>query len=175
MEDIFKATIEKKVLELVNCLMDKHPHISKKELMVKIKMLNLTFSKIELNSSKQEKKAVSKNVLKDLTQKKNTLKVVKTSYGNYVVILPEDPDLLPILDLNTKYIIGFETNGVLESLNKELIDICLKYKLKYCIPSNLENGDAHVESVLADEKSLEEELGLEKVTDYGSEDDDDDE
>jgi hypothetical protein len=155
LQQILKTVIETKAMELVDLILKEHPNVPRAELLRKAKLLKLlAFEE-------------SRNLLKSLSEKKETLKVAKKQNGNYVVQIDEDEKL--VLDLNTKLILGFETEeGTVEQLNKHLIEICHKYKLKYVMPSNLCSvleyfpGGRHC-------KTLEDELGLEKACDFSEE------
>jgi hypothetical protein len=58
------------------------------------------------------------------------------------------------MDLTTKEVIGFENlKGEIESLNKNLIDLCHKYKIKYRVPLNLNiDSESDIEGIDQDLK-----------------------
>ena len=100
------------------------------------------------------------------------IKVQRSDYSNYVLTAqsPRFDDLVEnklVMNINTHTIIGIENSkGEIEPLNKYLIEICHKYKLKFEMPPNL-NVDDEIPDVVLDDDEVHK-LGLS----YKSEDED---
>lgn len=142
MESSIKLILENKLTSLVDFILSKNPNADKGKINHKISQLGLLQKKVipQIQTKLKDK-------LVDQYQTK--LKVKKTSFGNYVVYLDEnDPkfeDLQTnkfVLSLASKTIIGIEnSNGEIEPLNKVLVEVCHRYKLKYEMPLNLNTSD----------------------------------
>jgi hypothetical protein len=105
-------------------------------------------------------------ILDVIKSKKLVINVIKNSFSNYVLDAPfEDiKNAKLVMDLTTKEVIGFENlKGEIESLNKNLIDLCHKYKIKYRIPFNL-NFDSE-----SDIEALDQDLKLYLLSDEDDE------
>ncbi|ADO00475.1 hypothetical protein WIV_gp131 [Wiseana iridescent virus] len=143
METSIKLIFENKLTSLVDFILSKNPNADKGKINHKISQLGLF----------QQKKVIpriqTKLIDKLVERYQIKLKVKKTTFGNYVVYSDEnDPkfeDLQTnkfVLSLGSKTIIGIENaNGEVEPLNKVLVEVCHKYKLKYEMPLNLNTSD----------------------------------
>lgn len=61
-------------------------------------------------------------------------RVVKTPFGNYVVSLDLEPTKL-VVDPTTRHVVGFEgKDGSVLHLDKRVVDLCRKYKLRFAVP-----------------------------------------
>ena len=93
------------------------------------------------------------------------IQVRKSKYSNYILVPSSNHHLLNdlienklVININTKTIIGIENStGEIEPLNKQLLKMCNKYKLKAEIPLNLNEASDDVSDVIKGELS---ELGL---------------
>ncbi|CCV01858.1 hypothetical protein IIV22A_014R [Invertebrate iridescent virus 22] len=138
MENIMQSIVNKNLTFLVDFVLSKNPNANRGQINHKINELGLFKSKPQN----------SKTVINSLMVNKPVLTVVKTETGNYILQGNNNPifkDLKKnkfVLNLTTKKVIGIENlNGEIEPLNKSLIEICHKYKLKYEIPLNLNTSN----------------------------------
>ena len=150
----------------------KYPNINKGEVNHKINIMTRNISLCAKPSKTSCSKSFKNRIFKTIENKKLKIKVLKSQFSNYIIhtVEGEDPfkynDLTSskfVLDLSTKEIIGIENiKGEIEPLNKDLIEICNKYKIKYTIPLNLDLD-------IDDDSELTKDLQL-----YLQSDDDDD-
>ena len=141
MEDSLRNTIAENINLLVQVIIQNHPHISKDHFHHKIKQLGLPCifkPTIKLNDT-----PIIKTV-----KKSNLVVVVKKSiFSNFILTADEGDfedlrDQNLVIDISTKIIVGSEdSEGHVIPLNKQLIEVCDKYKLKYQIPLNLNQSD----------------------------------
>lgn len=166
METQLRKIINQKLDSLVDFILQKNPNADKGFIYHKLSQLNLY-----TRSSFFPKK----NVLN--TYSSNTkIKIQRSQFSNFILVVdPIDPffsDLIEnvfVIDVGSKTIIGFENpDGVVEPLTKDLVEICMKYKLRCEIPLNLNASDTD-----DDDLSIEvDELGLKHVESDEDEDDD---
>lgn len=146
METFIQNLIKNKLNIFVDHLILKYPNISKEEVNHKINSY-LYVNIPHVNISPYFKPSKNK-VFETIENKKLKIKVLKSQFSNYIIhtVQGEDPfkykDLTSskfVLDLSTREIVGIENiKGEIEPLNKNLIEICNKYKIKYTIPLNLD-------------------------------------
>lgn len=163
METKLKEAIKLNLSNLVEFILKNHPNVDKSLILHKINNL----FKLE---------QIHKKSILDTIEKK-VIKVVKSLFSNYVLVMDTDDDQNIdlkinkfVLDIHDKTVVGVENskNGDIEPLNKSLIEICHKYKLKYKLPLNLNIVEEEKDTVIVNEIQ---ELGLK----YQESDDDDDE
>lgn len=175
MDSSLEKIIKDKLSHLVTFILEKYPNANKDQIDLKISELLcgantplqsslnptcLKGSKVKTLPKKHivKKDIISHNIFDSIQKQNLIIKVKKSQYSNYIVFVdssnPEFNDLNQsklILIPSTKVIIGFEgLNGQIESLNKDLIEICHRYKLRFEMPLNLNINDAE-DSVIADE------------------------
>jgi len=154
MDKSFEKIIEKNVLLLVDFILKKNPNANKEHIYHKLEQLNLLVRKHEI-------KFQGPNILETIKNRKHILKVKKSLFSNYILTsesLSDIEDAKFTVNLATKQINGTENSlGEIEPLNKKLIEICHKFKLKYVVPLNLNLDDDIEEEMLCDEIK---ELGL---------------
>lgn len=155
METIIENLIKQKMFDFMTGIINKYPIIDKSTVNHKI---NSIFNK---NKGLNLPKIKVGLILPKIEENKDVIKVVKSPFSNYILKAHFDDITLNklVMNLTTKNIIGFENeNGEVEPLNKNLIEICNKYKIKYKIPLNLNlNNDGEIDEVIVNEL---EELGL---------------
>lgn len=180
METFIQNLIKTKFDMFLHEIAIKYPNINKGEVNHKINIMTRNIcTKANAKPSKtlcskpSKTSCPSKNrIFETIENKKLKIKVLKSQFSNYVIhtVEGEEPfkykDLTSskfVLDLSTKEIIGIENiKGEIEPLNKDLIEICNKYKIKYTIPLNLDLD-------IDDDSELTKDLQL-----YLQSDDDDD-
>ena len=158
MDCILETIVKDRLSHLVTFILEKHPNVEKDN-------INLKISELFFNGPVRHVKKITNkvkmnhNILTSLQEKKLTIKVKKNHYSNYILRLDDNDHQFN--DLNkaklvvvpsTKIVIGFENlNGQTEPLNKELIEICHRYKLRFNMPINLNIHDNNEDPVIADE------------------------
>lgn len=107
----------------------------------------------------------------------SVIKVQRSEHLNYVLHPPPHArfdDLVEhkfVMNIGTQTIIGVENSkGEIEPLNKYLIEMCHKYKLRFEMPSNLNVGDEISEGVIDDDEIHK--LGLSYKEEEDEENDD---
>lgn len=166
MEKAIQKVINNNILLLVDFILEKYPIVNKEDL---IKKLN-TLIKIPLNACE-----TPLNVIEKIKSENLVIQAKKSEFSNYVLSMNTNnlkfQDLLHskfVIDLHTKKIIGTEkSNGEIEPLNKDLILIANKYKLKYDLPLILNLDDEDI--LIIDEMNK---LGLNHVDSDDDENDD---
>lgn len=141
------AAIEKIVAEVMNSMMEfvmnKNPNANKSTMYNK-------FCELKIFAAKQKSRNSKKNVRKlldCLEDKRPVIHVKKSAHENYVLHPPQFSDQFSelrdhkfVINLATQTVTGVENaDGCLEPLNKHLIEICHKYKLRFDIPQNLDS------------------------------------
>jgi hypothetical protein len=181
MDIIIEQIIEKKIDSLVNFIIDKHSNANKECIYRKIHQLHILPPKVP---GPKRAKAVFGLVqvidslrAQDVTTP-SVIKVQRSQYSNYVLYPPPHErfdDLVEnkfVMNINTQTIIGVENDkGEIEPLNKYLIEICHKYKLRFEMPSNLNAGDEISDGVFDDDEIHE--LGLSHKEEEEDEENDD--
>lgn len=150
METKLNESINSKLMDLVEFIVKKNPNVDKGLINHKINQLFKPVAQLRVNQTKStiKSKLSSKHNILNNIQKK-VIKVVKSPFSNYVLIVDNSDDKNIdlqknkfVMDISSKIIIGIENlNGEIEPLNKSLIEICHKYKLKYVVPLNLNISD----------------------------------
>ena len=166
MERILEDIISQKLILLVDFILEKNPNANRAHIYRKIHQLKFYV----------EKKNKKEN-LKAILSRKPTIQVRKSQFSNYILTLNEEEGINNYNDLNenkfvmntgSKMVIGTENSeGEIEPLNKFLIEICHKYKLKYELPLNLNMSDEPDQDIVITNEI--EGLGL----NYAESDDDD--
>lgn len=156
MEQTLESIIKKNLSSLVDFVLQKNPNANKDHIYHKINKLNFyvqNHHESRIKKLTKEKKTNgpirSKNILETLTMQKDVIKVRKNQFSNYVLFMDSNDlkfeDIKKhafVMDVGSKTIIGVQdSNGLIEPLNKSLIEICHKYKLKYQVPLNLNTED----------------------------------
>jgi len=157
MELILEQAIKEKIKLLVDFILAKNPNASRDRIYHKIYQLNIVSTPLQCNPSK--------NIIESVVQQAQTIKVRKSlNSSNYILVGGSDhsfDDLNKnkfVMDIRSKTVVGVENfKGEVEPLNKCLIEVCHKYKLRYELPLNLNIGDELVDAVISDEIR---ELGL---------------
>jgi hypothetical protein len=152
-----KTVVENKIVSEVKLQpSDELNKMNKNELIAhcKTKGLKTTGTKQELierltggnvASTVTEKKTTKSNtnqpveekpVLKNIQSTIQTVQIKKNSFGNF-----EHPDTGLVFDRINQKVIGKQNkNGNIDTLTDEDVELCNKYKFKYDIPENLNNG-----------------------------------
>jgi len=146
MDSTLEKVIKGKLSQLVTFILEKHPSANKDQIDLKISellndALTLTVGPLKVKTTH--------NILNSIQEQNLTIKVKKSHYSNYILSLDtinhEFNDLNQaklVIVPSTKVVIGFEgLNGQIEPLNKELIEICHRYKLRFEVPLNLNIND----------------------------------
>jgi len=179
MNSIIEEALKNKFSLLVDFILEKNPNANKEYINSKI---NELLNGITIPKKTQKKEIIKKikvldnHILNSVREKNLTLKVKKSHYSNHILYLDDEK----FTDLNQaklifiptiKVVVGFETiDGRIEPLDKDLIEICHKYKLKYKIPLNLNIHNSKEDSVIVDEMQ---ELGLNIIESDDETDNDD--
>ena len=176
MEQALELTIKKNLSLLVDFILEKNPNANKDLIYHKINKLNF-YNLYPNNAPKEHKsgngssrkvkgKDQSKNIIQSILNQKDVIKVKKNQFSNYVLYV-EDDDLkfedlrthTLVMDIGSKTIIGIQdSKGSIEPLNKNLIEICCKYKLRYQVPLNLNINDEPTQDTVITNEILQ--LGL---------------
>jgi len=137
MEDELNKIIHDKLMQLIDFVLEKNPNVKRVDINRKTKELNLRIT------AKNTQKVVN-----TIIDQKSIIKVHKSQFSNYVLFLDDNDhfdDLKKyklVMDINTHTITGTEnSNGSIEPLTKEQIEMCHKYKIKYEVPLNLNTSD----------------------------------
>ena len=177
MEQALESIIKKNLSSLVDFILHKNPNANKDHIEHKINKLNFFGSyndnmnhKMNSVRRKEVKKSngqlQSKNIIETITDQKDVIKVKKNHFENYVLFMesndPKFDDIKQhtfVMDIGSKLIVGVQdSKGLIEPLNKSLIEICHKYKLRYQIPLNLNIEDDLVQDTVITNEILQ--LGL---------------
>ena len=138
MELLIQNLIKEKLNLLLDHIIKNYPNVDKDNVNYKI---NSILDLKQQNNTMIHTSFKKQNILDIIKSKKLVINVVKSPFSNYIldnVSFDDIKNAKLIMDLTTKEVIGFENSkGEIEPLNKNLIDICHKYKIKYLIPLNL--------------------------------------
>jgi hypothetical protein len=142
MESKLNLILEKNLRNLVEFLLEINSNVNKDLLNQKINTL------FKINIGKVNNNPKSKKILDSIFENKPIIKVKKSLFSNYVLFVEETDTRFEdirtnnfVMDLSSQTIVGLENSqGEIEPLNKDLIEICHKYKLKYKIPLNLDTN-----------------------------------
>jgi hypothetical protein len=155
MEVTINNIIQDNLNKLIDFVLEKNPSADRIKINRKTKELQLrTIPK------------ANQKVLDTIIDKKQVIKVKKSLFNNYILIVDENDfnfkDIKNnkfVIDMDNQTIIGIENlQGDIEPLTKALIEICHKYKLKYSIPLNMNiNNDMDEDTTIVNEIH---ELGL---------------
>lgn len=140
MQNNIEKLVNEKIESLIHIICEKYPHVKRDQLYLKVKQLHLyRETSGGRKSSLPQKKRFS--ILESIEEARSIIKVLKTPHSNHVVSSDTYSDLNNaklVMNTHTKTIIGFESkNGSVEPLNKEMVEICHKYKLFCELPLNL--------------------------------------
>lgn len=142
MKNNIEKLVNEKIESLIHIICEKYPRVKRDQLYLKVKQLHLYTPCGETSgrkSSLPQKKRFS--ILESIEEARSIIKVLKTPHSNHVVSSDTYSDLNNaklVMNTHTKTIIGFESeNGSVEPLNKEMVEICHKYKLFCELPLNL--------------------------------------
>lgn len=132
MQNNIEKLVDEKIESLIHIICEKYPRVKRDQLYLKVKQLHL-YGRLP------QKKRFS--ILESIEEARSIIKVLKTPHSNHVVSSDTYSDLTNarlVMNTHTKTIIGFESeNGSVEPLNKEMVEICHKYKLFCELPLNL--------------------------------------
>lgn len=172
MDKKFEQLIREKIILLVDFILEKNPNASKDHINHKISKLDFFTSskKTELSKSKIKREGeLKQKIIDSIIKYKPIIKVKRSLFSNYILVMENDnhkfDDLRKnkfVMDIRSRSIIGVENSkGEIEPLDKTLIEICHRYKMKYQIPLNLNTIDeVEQDVVIANEIN---ELGLNYV------------
>ena len=136
MKNNIEKLVNEKIESLIHIICEKYPRVKRDQLYLKVKQLHLY---TETSGRLPQKKRFS--ILESIEEARSIIKVLKTPHSNHVVSSDTYSDLNNaklVMNTHTKTIIGFESeNGSVEPLNKEMVEICHKYKLFCELPLNL--------------------------------------
>lgn len=89
-----------------------------------------TEKKVEKSTSSKEK---TEKVLSSISEKVGSIEIRKNKFNNY-----EHYESGLVFNNETKIVIGFQnSNGKVDALTDEKIELCKKYKFQYKLPENL--------------------------------------
>jgi hypothetical protein len=160
MNVIFEEIIKKKIDLLVDFIIEKNSNATKEHIYNKIYQLNILSKSRSSNWGKKSIVTSRHSTAASMIENQRLLiKVRRSEYSNYVLYPPSHvrfDDLVEnklVMNINTRTIIGIENSkGEIEPLNKNLIEICHKYKLKFEIPLNLNVEDDETSDVIDDDE-----------------------
>jgi len=139
MQNNIEKLVNEKIESLIHIICEKYPRVKRDQLYLKAEQLHLYRETSDRKSSLPQKKRFS--ILESIEEARSIIKVLKTPHSNHVVSSDTYSDLNNaklVMNTHTKTIIGFESeNGSVEPLNKEMVEICHKYKLFCELPLNL--------------------------------------
>lgn len=182
MEAIIEQNIKQKIDSLVDFVLKKNPNANRDYIYHKISKLNLYGSVVQAKVQSSKNKVLKhQKVLETCSLKNITIKVQRSHFSNFILAVdqnnPKFNDLIEnkfVMNVGSKMVIGVEnSDGEVEPLNKILIEICMKYKLRYEIPLNLNTSDDMDRDILIDNEINE--LGLNHAESDEDDDEDDDE
>jgi hypothetical protein len=160
MNVIFEDIIKKKIDLLVDFIIEKNSNVIKEHIYHKIYQLNILSKPRSSDGGKKSIVTSQHPTAASMIENQRLLiKVRRSEHSNYVLYPPSHvrfDDLVEnklVMNINNRTIIGIENSkGEIEPLNKNLIEICHKYKLKFEIPLNLNVEDDETSDVIdADE------------------------
>lgn len=177
MELIIEQIIKEKLKSLVNFIVEKYPHTNKNRIYHKIYQLGmlvpsgLTSLRESALPNNIKPPIAKQSIIQSITEQIPVIKVEKSQHSNYI-LKPSNAsfqnkksthfaytdnlfeDLVEnnfVINIASKVIIGIENSkGEIEPLNKYLIEICHKYKLKYELPLNLNINNEESEDIITD-------------------------
>jgi hypothetical protein len=150
MELLIQNVIKAKLNLLANHIIENYPNVNKDRINYKIiSILHLNEKRSLQKPKRNEVEEKQNNILDTIKNKKMIIKVIKTHFSNYILNVDFDDHKFEdlknakfVMNLTTKEVIGTENlKGEIEPLNKQFIDICHKYKIKYRIPLNLNTSE----------------------------------
>lgn len=152
MEILIQTLIKEKLNLLLNHIIKNYPNVDKDSVNHKISLI------FDSSFKKNISDTVSNGhlILDIIKSKKLVINVTKNSFSNYVLDAPfnDIKNAKLVMDVTIKEVIGFENlKGEVEPLNKNLIDLCHKYKIKYRVPLNLNiDSESDIEGIDQDLK-----------------------
>lgn len=148
MDDSLKTLITKQVDDLMTWIVEKNPSIDQGQVWRKMVDLGFCESRSKVKKAAVKSRAVEERAV-NRAGNRMTIKVKKSDRGNFILsasssdtIFDDLNESFLVMDLTTKNVIGFQnSSGEIASLNKNLIGLCNKYKLRFKWPLNLNTDD----------------------------------
>jgi hypothetical protein len=167
MEKKLEQLIKEKVILLVDFILENNPNVNRDHIYHKLDKLNLLpMSKTKVSTVKLIKNEPKRKIINSIMENKPIIKVKRSLFSNHILFIDNDDNKFDdlkknkfVIDIRSKTIIGIENfEGKIEPLDKSLIEICHKYKIKYKIPLNLNINDNLEQDVIITNEIQE--LGL---------------
>ena len=129
-------------------------HTGTKQVLIE-RLLEKDSKKVE--AKQQPKKAEPISIGKKIQNSISTVQIRRNKFGNY-----EHPDTMFVFDKVGQQVIGKQnSSGRIDTLTKEDIEECKRYKFKYTIPDNLDKK-TKLEDVKIDDLEEEEEVSVDE-------------